>query len=193
MKIIAITGSIGCGKTFIANILKSMGYDIFDADKTVKYFYYNKKFINIIKHKFPESFDEKGVFVKRKLRNIVFGNKNKLKELENLIHPLLKDNLKKKIRKKCKTSDFLFFDVALLYEMNWDIYCDYVILADVDKNIQKQRVIKRDNITEEDFKKIYELQINNDLKKNMVDVIINTGYSEGIIKLKLIDFLKDIS
>ena len=170
-----------------------MGYDIFDADKTVKYFYYNKKFINIIKHKFPESFDEKGVFVKRKLRNIVFGNKNKLKELENLIHPLLKDKLKKKIRKKCKTSDFLFLDVALLYEMNWDIYCDYVILADVDKNIQKQRVIKRDNITEEDFKKIYELQINNDLKKNMVDVIINTGYSEGIIKLKLIDFLKDIS
>ena len=75
MKIIAITGSIGCGKTFIANILKSMGYDIFDADKTVKYFYYNKKFINIIKHKFPESFDEKGVFVKRKLRNIVFGKK----------------------------------------------------------------------------------------------------------------------
>ena len=66
-------------------------------------------------------------------------------------------------------------------------------MADVDKNIQKQRVIKRDNITEEDFKKIYELQINNDLKKNMVDVIINTGYSEGIIKLKLIDFLKDIS
>ena len=47
MKIIAITGSIGCGKTFIANILKSMGYDIFDADKTVKYFYYNKKFITL--------------------------------------------------------------------------------------------------------------------------------------------------
>lgn len=193
MKIIAITGSIGCGKTFIANILKSMGYDIFDADKAVKYLYYNKKFINIIKQKFPESFDEKGVFVKRKLRNIVFGNKNKLKELENLIHPLIKDILKKTIRKKCKTSDFLFLDVALLYEMKWDIYCDYVILADVDKNIQKQRVIKRDKITEEDFKKIYELQINNDIKKNMVDVIINTCYSEGKIKIKLIDFLKDIS
>ena len=49
MKIIAITGSIGCGKTFLANIIRSLGYVVYDADKWVKYLYYRSAFLNVIK------------------------------------------------------------------------------------------------------------------------------------------------
>ena len=44
-------------------------------------------------------------------------------------------------------------EVALLFEMGWDKYCSSIIVADVDKKIQKQRVMDRDNITSEDFDK----------------------------------------
>ena len=91
MKIIAITGSIGCGKTYISDMIKSLGYIVFDADKEVRKFYKNKKFLNIIKQNFPDVF-KKGIFNKKELRELVFNNKNELKKLENIIHPLLKQN-----------------------------------------------------------------------------------------------------
>ena len=55
------------------------------------------------------------------------NNKNKLKKLESVIHPLLKQKLKQKIRKLYKKTDILFIDAALIFEMNWDKYCDYII------------------------------------------------------------------
>lgn len=191
MKIIAVTGSIGCGKTYISGVIKSLGYQVFDADKEVKLFYNNNDFLNLIKFDFSDCFDN-NLLNKRKLRDLVFNNSEKLKKLESIIHPLLKQKLKQKIRKSAKNSDFLFIDAALIFEMNWDIYCDFVILADVDKDIQRKRVMNRDKISADDFEKIIAKQIDNDIKKEKSDLIINTELSEGIISVILIDFLKDI-
>jgi dephospho-CoA kinase len=191
MKIVAITGSIGCGKTYIADIIHRLGYTVYNIDKWVKYLYYKKDFLNVIQRKFPDTFVD-GVFNKRLLRNKVFNDNKKLKELEALIHPFLKQKLLKTIKHNSRKDFIIFLDVALLYEMHWDKYCDYVILADVDKNIQKQRVMKRDNITAEDFEKIVSLQMDNEDKKFFADIIVNTAQSEGMIKLELIDFIEDI-
>ncbi len=191
MKIIAVTGSIGCGKTYISNIIRSIGYNVFDADKEVKLFYKKEKFLRLIKQNFPEVFDN-NKFNKRKLRDLVFNNKKELKKLESITHPLLKIKLKEKVRKLYKKTDLLFIDAALIYEMKWDIYCDYIILVDVDKNIQKQRVIKRDNISEQDFKKIIANQIDNDIKKEKADLVINTQLPQGIIKSILIRFINEV-
>jgi dephospho-CoA kinase len=191
MKIVAITGSIGCGKTYIADIIHRLGYTVYNIDKWVKYLYYKKDFLNVIKRKFPDTFVD-GVFNKRLLRNKVFNDNKKLKELEALIHPFLKQKLLKTIKHNSRKDFIIFLDVALLYEMHWDKYCDYVILADVDKNIQKQRVMKRDNITAEDFEKIVSLQMDNEDKKFFADIIVNTAQSEGMIKSELIDFIEDI-
>lgn len=193
MKIIAITGSIGCGKTYLANMIRSLGYAVYDADKWVKYLYYKKEFLAEIKKVFPKVFDENGVFNKRNLRNIVFNDNKELKKLESLIHPFLKNKLKQKINQLASKEKFMFIDVALLFEMKWDNYCDYIILADVDKNIQKQRVMKRDNITEDDFNKIINVQIDNNLKKCMSDLIIDTAQTDGIVKTQLINFIEGIS
>mgnify|MGYP002852635110 CR=1 FL=1 len=191
MKIIAITGSIGCGKTYIANLIKSLGYTVFDADKEVRYFYKNEKFLNCIKTFFSDCF-ENGLLNKRKLRELVFNNNEKLKTLESIIHPLLKTKLQEKIRKSYKTSNFLFIDAALIFEMKWDIYCDYIILADVDKKIQKQRVMKRDNISEQDFEKIVNKQMSNNKKIEKSDIVLNTELSGGKLKALLIKFLNEI-
>lgn len=191
MKIIAITGSIGCGKTYISDMIKSLGYIVFDADKEVRNFYKNKKFLSIIKQNFPNVFKNE-VFNKKELRELVFNNKDELKKLENIIHPLLKQKLKEKVRKNCKNTDFIFIDAALIFEMNWDKYCDYIILADVDKEIQKRRVMIRDNITEKDFEKIIKNQTDNEIKKQKSDFIINTELPDGIVKILLIKFIKEV-
>ena len=192
MKIIAITGSIGCGKTFLANIIRSLGYVVYDADKWVKYLYYRPAFLNVIKQSFPKVFDNDGSFNKRKLRNLVFNNTNELKRLEKIVHPFLKQKLLNIIHKNAEKDCVLFFDAALLIEMKWNIYCQAVILADVDKNIQKQRVMARDNVSAEDFEKIVSVQMDNEQKKKFADVVINTDKSEALLKVELINIIEEL-
>ncbi len=192
MKIIAITGSIGCGKTFLANIIRSLGYVVYDADKWVKYLYYRPAFLNVIKQSFPKVFDNDGSFNKRKLRNLVFNNTNELKRLEKIVHPFLKQKLLNIIHKNAEKDCVLFFDAALLIEMKWNIYCQAVILADVDRNIQKQRVMARDNVSAEDFEKIVSVQMDNEQKKKFADVVINTDKSEALLKVELINIIEEL-
>lgn len=192
MKIIAITGSIGCGKSFLANIIRSLGYVVYDADKWVKYLYYRPAFLKVIKQNFPEVFDVNGTFNKRKLRNLVFNNNQELKRLEKLVHPFLKQKLLNVIRKNSQTNRVFFFDAALLFEMKWNIYCQSVILADVDKNIQKQRVMIRDNISAADFEKIVSVQIDNEQKKQFVNAVINTDKAENLLKVELVKIIEEL-
>lgn len=187
MILTAITGSIGCGKTTISNILREQGFLVYDVDKWVKYLYFNERFLKKVKKLFPEIF-EGDVFNKKKLREIVFSNPEKLKDLENIIHPILKYKLRKIIRKN-KCSDIVFVDVALLFELKWDKFFDYIILADVDYNTQKQRVMIRDNISADDFDKINRLQIPQSVKSDKVDFIVNTGVNKKRILAQMLNII----
>lgn len=86
MKLVAITGSIGCGKTTIAKIVGKLGYTVFDVDGWVRRLYFKKDFIKVIQEHFP-AVAENGQVNKRALRNIVFSDNRQLKVLEGLIHP----------------------------------------------------------------------------------------------------------
>ncbi len=191
MILTAITGSIGCGKTTVSNMLRKHGFLVYDVDKWVKLLYYKKDFLVVIKKHFPEAFDVQGLFNKRALRNLVFGNYEKLRVLEELIHPFLTAKLRKIIRTN-KNEGVVFVDVALLYEMGWDKYFDYVIVADVDYEEQKKRVMKRDNITAEDFERINKLQLPQDVKREKADFVVRTDMSEGMIIRYLLGIVEEM-
>ena len=192
MKLIGITGSIGCGKTTIADLIKKMGYIVFDADKWCRNLYNQKDFLDVIKQNFPHVF-ENGVFYKRKLRNYVFSNNKELKKLEAIIHPFLKKKLISVIKKNAKSDRLIFIEVALLFEMGWNKYCSSIIVADVDYEIQKQRVMKRDNISAQDFEKIVSVQLNNDYKKTLSDYVIDTDKTLNMLKIELIYLIEGLS
>ncbi len=191
MKLVAITGSIGCGKTTIAKIVKGLGYTVFDVDGWVRRIYFNKSFLNVLEDKFPGTV-RNGVADKRALRNIVFSDRSKLRVLEGMIHPFLKDYLKKVIRRNGRCDDLFFIDVALLFEMGWDKYCDLILVADVDYEIQKQRVMDRDKVSAEDFDKINNVQMKNEDKKVLADVVVNTDKSRNLLKAELINIIKGL-
>jgi dephospho-CoA kinase len=191
MKIVGITGSIGCGKTYLANIIKKLGFSVYNPDFWVRDLYQKKDFLQVIAREFPQTF-ENGVFNKRKLRTLVFDDNKQLKKLESLIHPFLGKKLKKIINKNARHEDVLFLDVALLLEFGWDKYCDYIIVADVDDDIQKQRVMKRDHISEADFNKIVAVQMDKNLKRAFADVVIDTNSKENHLKVLLIKFIEEI-
>ena len=191
MKLIAITGSIGCGKTTIARIIRKEGYTVFDVDAWVRRLYFKRDFINRIREVFPGTVDGWTVD-KRKLRNIVFNDHARLKTLEEMTHPFLRRYLKSVIRRNSLCDDLFFLDVALLFEMGWEIYCDRVIVADVDYEIQKRRVMERDQVDGEHFDKINDVQMSNEKKKQLADAVINTDKPKNVLKLEIIALLKEL-
>ena len=191
MKLVAITGSIGCGKTTIAKIVGKLGYTVFDVDGWVRRLYFKKDFIKVIKEHFP-AVAENGQVNKRALRNIVFSDNRQLKVLEGLIHPFLRETLKDVIRKNACRNDIFFIDVALLFEMGWDKYCDFILVADVDYEIQKQRVMNRDKVTAEDFDKINNVQLSNSYKINLADVVVNTDKPKNLLKVEMVNIIQGL-
>ena len=191
MKLVAITGSIGCGKTTIAKIVGKLGYTVFDVDGWVRRLYFKKDFIKVIQEHFP-AVAENGQVNKRALRNIVFSDNRQLKVLEGLIHPFLRETLKDVIRKNACRNDIFFIDVALLFEMGWDKYCDFILVADVDYEIQKQRVMNRDKVTAEDFDKINNVQLRNSYKINLADVVVNTDKPKNLLKVEMINIIQGL-
>jgi dephospho-CoA kinase len=71
-------------------------------------------------------------------------------------------------------------DVPLLYETRTDKICNYIFLADVSKEVQKNRVLKRKNMNIEKFNKINNNQLSNTEKKKKKPIIIPTGYGKII-------------
>lgn len=191
MKLAAITGSIGCGKTTLSKIVRRLGYVVYDIDGWVRRLYYQKDFIKVIAAHFPEVMEGEKVN-KRKLRNLVFGDDARLKVLESLIHPFLKQTLMNVRRRNARRADLFFMDVALLFEMGWDKYCDYIVVADVDYETQKMRVMRRDNISAADFDKINRIQMDNAAKKVLADVIINTDKPINLLKVELLAMIEEI-
>ena len=187
---VAITGSIGCGKTTISNLLRKHGFIVNDVDEWCRELYYKKDFLEVIKRHFPETFDG-DIFNKRALRNLVFGDVKKLRVLESLIHPYLTKRLLESVE-SYNNKDIFFTDVALLYEMGWDVYFDCVVLADVDYEIQKKRVMLRDNISGDDFDKINNIQMKREDKIKKVDIIVDTGCSEEELENKIKNLIKEI-
>ncbi len=188
MKLVAITGSIGCGKTTISDILRSLGYLVYDIDKWVRYLYYRADFLAVIRKKFPEVFVG-NVFDKKKLRELVFDNPAKLRELEALIHPFLTQKMRRIIRKRVNKG-IVFVDVALLFELKWDKFCYSVVLADTDYETQKQRVMRRDNISADDFDKINKQQMPREVKKMKADIIIDTGVGKNKLRRNVVELVK---
>ena len=190
MEIVAITGSIGCGKTTIAGIIRKLGYAVYDVDKWCRRLYFNDKFLLKIKEEFPRSYMD-GKFNKRVLRELVFNNKAELKKLESLTHPFLKRKFLETIHKSVRNK-IIFVDVALLFEMGWEKYCTKIIVADAPYEVQMKRVMKRDNITKEAFEKIVAVQMKNEDRIVLSDYVIDTDKPEQVLRAEVIKVIQGI-
>lgn len=192
MKVAAITGSIGCGKTTLAGLARELGCVVFDIDRWSRELYSRPEYINKVAAAFPDV-AEKGRINKKKLRGLVFDNQEQLKKLEAIAHPFLKRRLVETIRKNGKYDGIFVLDAALLFEAGWDKYCDLIIVADVDYEIQKQRVMKRDGISAADFDKINNIQMDNAKKIELADVVIDTDKPLNLLKTELLCIIDELA
>ena len=147
--IIGITGSIACGKSTVSNYLKSKGYIVIDADKigheALDDDYVKEKLVLA----FGNEILEDNKINRQKLGELVFGNSSNLNVLNSIIHPEIRKKILQKIDKN-NDKEFIFIDVALLFEAKFDDLVDKIIVVYVDKNTQLTRLMKRNSISEKE-------------------------------------------
>ena len=183
MIIIGITGSIGMGKTTIASMFNRLNIKTHDSDQTVKKILSEDlNVINKIKEKWPSCFncpENINLINKVILSNIVFKNKSQKKKLESIIHPYVLKSRNIFIKKHLdQMNKFVGLDVPLLYETETDKICNYVFLAYSSKKIQKERVMKRKNMTIEKFEDITNSQMSDYQKMLKNPILIRTDYGK---------------
>lgn len=181
-RIIGITGGIASGKSSVSNYIKSLGYKIIDADVLTHDLYMKgQRGYNAVLYLFGEDMVD-GSSVKRdELREYVFNNQEKLELLNNTIHPIIYEELKKLIDKS--KEDIIFLDIPLLFEAGFEDLCDSIILIFVERDIQVERLMKRDNILRFDAIKKISKQQNLEDKRSKADYIIdNSGSIDSTLK-----------
>ena len=180
---IVLTGGIGTGKSTVSSFLKMFGYKVIDADELSKQIFENKK--DTIKKIF-------GTDDRKELRKIVFNNKEKLKILEDLILPDVKKEVLELAKKYEKDNVPYFVDLPLFFEkQNYDEF-DKVLLVYAPKELQIQRVMKRDNVSKEDALSIINNQIDIEKKKKLADYIIDNSKDLKHLQREIENFLSKI-
>ena len=188
---IGITGSIGTGKTSIANIFALFNVPIFDADKEIKKILGRKKIKEKLKSIWPTIIKDNHID-KLKLRSIIFSHKSEKKKLEKLLYPYLGIEVRK-FETINYNKNILVYDVPLIYETKTQKRYDLILLAHCKREIQRKRVLTRDKISNALFEKILASQLSFNDKIKFKPKIINTDNLKFIVFIKVVLLLTIIS
>ena len=196
-KIIGITGSIGMGKSTISSMLLKIGIPVFDSDTEVATILSNNiKIINQIYKRWPRAIvinkDKKKVN-KKTLGDIIFKTAKDKLFLEGLIHPLVQKQRDLFIKLN-KDKELIALDIPLLFETQVYKICDYVLIADASDSIQRNRVLKRSNMTKQKFQLIKKNQFSNKERKRLSpkSFLITTNFGKLVTFLLVLTILLKI-
>lgn len=175
MKWIGITGSIGTGKSTVAQIIRQLGYMVLDADVIAKnqLAKNSQGYQQVLTTFGDEILTTDNEIDKNKLAKIVFNNKVELQKLENIIHPLVQKEIQKiKSEQSAKGAKALFYDVPLLFEKQMQSQFDEVILIAAEEKNQIQRIKTRNNWSNEEIAKRLSSQMKLEEKRKLSRYVI---------------------
>jgi len=173
---IAITGSIGSGKSAFADFIKEAGYTIIKADDISKEILARN---NEVKEKVINAFGKESFTdseINRKyLAEKVFSDPGNVMIINSILHPLVIKKVNDLMLEELKKSDRIFVEAALIYEADMEEMFDYVVLITAGKEVRYIR--KSGTLTPEDFEKRDFNQIPDEEKKKRADFIFENNGS----------------
>jgi dephospho-CoA kinase len=177
------------GKSFTADIFRSLGVPVHDSDRVVHEIYAGPA-ASIVAAAFPDALGPGGID-RRKLRDLVLKNPTALKQLEALIHPLVSANRRGFLAKEReKGTPVAVCDVPLLFETGLDREMDVIVVVSAPFQVQKSRVLSRAGMTEERFNAILQAQWPDEEKRRRAHVVIDTSQGPDNARRHIICFLR---
>mgnify|MGYP000482648947 FL=1 len=173
--IVGLTGGIASGKSTVSNYFREFGAEVLDADVVAKELSEKEENVaKIIEIFGNEILDENGNISRKKMRERAFLEKDKLKQLNELLHPQVIEVFKNK-KENSKEDEIVIFDIPLLFEAGMENLCDTVIVVYISKRVQLERMMKRDRHGIDLAERIIESQMSMSDKIDKADIIINNN------------------
>ena len=149
MKLIAITGGIGSGKSVVSSVLRILGYTVYDCDSEAKRLMNTSQ---AIKNDLIEVFGSQSLTSLNEINSvyiskIVFNDYNALKRLNSIVHPRVKQDLLDKI--VVSQQDVMFVETAILMQSNLLDIIDDAWIVDAPEDLRVSRVMKRNSVSAE--------------------------------------------
>jgi dephospho-CoA kinase len=174
MLIVGLTGSIGMGKTTIANYIASRGIPVLDSDAVVHTLYAGEA-APIIEAEFPGTSID-GAVDRSRLAAALGKTDDGFARLEALVHPLVRQAQWRFIKAQHDAgSRICVLDIPLLFETGGDKLMDRTLVVSAPEHIQTERVLGRPNMTADKFAAINARQMPDIEKRTRADHVINTG------------------
>lgn len=174
MLVVGLTGSIGMGKTTTAQMFRDEGVPVHDSDAAV-HDLYRTEAIEPIARLFPEAIAD-GVVSRPALSAIVLSDPAALKQLEQIVHPLVTEHRQKFVEQaRSQGAAFCVIDIPLLFESGAAKTMDVIIVVTASTLVQKRRVMSRPGMTEDKFRAILERQILDSNKRRLAHFVVDTS------------------
>lgn len=177
-KLIGLTGGIGSGKTTVAKMFAAKGIPVYIADEEAKKLMNTSKIIQAIENEFGKEVINNGKINRTFLAEKVFKNKEKLNDLNQIVHPAVKEDFKSWLKKN-RDFPFVMKETAILFETGGNKECDLVITVVAPLSERISRIISRDNTTEESIKDRIKNQLDDDFKIKHSDFVIQNSTIES--------------
>ncbi|WP_114944163.1 dephospho-CoA kinase [Microvirga calopogonii] len=171
--VLGLTGSIGMGKSATADLFRRLGVPVHDADATVHGLYRGRA-APLIEKAFPGTVAD-GAVDRPKLGAMVLDNPESMRQLEAIVHPLVRDEEEKFLEKASVLSPIAVLDIPLLFETAGETRCDAVLVVTAPASVQRDRVMARPGMTEEKFRAILAKQMPDADKRARAHFLIDTS------------------
>ncbi|GAA6747032.1 dephospho-CoA kinase [Thermus brockianus] len=184
--IIGITGNIGSGKSTVAQLLRAWGYPVLDLDLLAERARENKK--EELRRLFPEAF-RGGVLDRRALGRLVFADPERLRALEDLLHPEIRRLLEEELARL--EAPLVFLEIPLLFEKGWEGRVDATLLVAAPWEERLRRVVARSGLSPEEVLARERAQMPEEEKRKRATWVVENAGSlaelEGALRRVLAD------
>ncbi|MET4695119.1 dephospho-CoA kinase [Endozoicomonas lisbonensis] len=175
--VIGVTGGIGSGKTAVTDYFAALGITVVDADLAARVVVEpGQPALEKIAQRHQGILQaEDGSLDRRKLRDIIFASDSERVWLEQLLHPLIREQIITEL--KASVSPYSILASPLMIETNQHLLTDRVLVVDVPVELQIARTISRDNMTEEQTRSILAKQATREERREKADDIVDNSQS----------------
>lgn len=188
---LGLTGSIGMGKSTTAQIFADKDVPVYDADAIVHQLYQSEA-VPLIAEAFPEAVID-GQVDRKILSASVLGKPDELKKLENIVHPLVHAKEQQFLRDaEAKGAKLVVLDIPLLFETGGTGRVDKILVVSAPYEMQRERVLSRENMTEEKFQSILARQMPDAEKRAKADFIVDTGRDKEFARQQVSEILEKL-
>jgi dephospho-CoA kinase len=191
MHIIGLTGSIGMGKSTTMQLFAEQGVPVYDADAAVHAVYAGEA-VPVVEAAFPGTTSD-GKVDRQKLSARVLGNPEALKKLEQIVHPMLGAHRQQFLADAEKSgAPIAVLDVPLLFETGGEKRVDAVVVVSAPAEMQRARVLARENMTQEKLDAILARQTPDAEKRRRADFVVDTSAGLDPVRAQIRDILAEV-